>query len=333
HVIAVGGGAVADDLGVDVGAPGEGVFQLLHHHAAGAAGHHEAIAVGVVGAGGQFRRVVVLGGQGAHGVEHAGHGPVLLLGAAGEEDVLLAELDLLHRGADAVGAGGAGGGDGKIETLDLEGGGETGGDGARHDLGDPVGAGALDALLPYHVDGFDEFLPGYAAGAHDDAGAGVGYLLGLQGRVLDGPLHGDVGVGGGIAHEAQVLAVDELGGVQVDLAGDVAAQAHFPVGLLEADAGTPGAQCLGDGLLVMAYAGNHAHSSDNGTSHGGLLEMAGAVALACQCTQYVQKLSVEVNSPTRRSLALYISRPSTSTEPSEMAITSLRSMMREMSRR
>src|SRR5690606_29908913 len=166
HVVAVGGGAVADDLGVDVGAPGEGVFQLLHHHAAGAAGHHEAIAVGVVGAGGQFRRVVVLGGQGAHGVEHAGHGPVLLLGAAGEEDVLLAELDLLHRSADAVGAGGAGGGDGKIETLDLEGGGETGGDGARHDLGDPVGAGALDALLPYHVDGFDEFLPGYAAGAH-----------------------------------------------------------------------------------------------------------------------------------------------------------------------
>src|SRR5690606_34020708 len=268
HVVAVGGGAVADNLAVDGGAALKGVLQFLHHHAAGTAGHHKAVPVQVVGAGGQGRGVVVLGGQGAHGVEHAGHGPVLLLGATGKEDILLAQLDLLHGGADAVGAGGTGGGDGNIETLDLEGGGKTGGDGAGHDLGDPVGAGALDALLPHHVDGFDKLLPGHAAGAHDDAGAGIGHHVVAEAGVLDGLVHGDIGVGGRVAHETQVLAVDEVRRVEVDLAGDIAAQAHFPVFLFELDAGATGPQSLGNRILVIADTGNYAYTCNHSASHG-----------------------------------------------------------------
>src|SRR5690606_21926877 len=120
HVKAVGGGAVADDLGIDLGAARLGVLQLLHHHDAGSAGDDEAVAVGVIGTGGFLRRVVVPGGEGAHGVEAHGHGPVLFLAAAGKHDVLLAELDQLQGMADAVSAGGAGRGDRVVHALDLE---------------------------------------------------------------------------------------------------------------------------------------------------------------------------------------------------------------------
>ncbi len=44
HVVAVGGGAVADDLAVDLGAARLGVLQLLQHQNAGAAGDDEAVA-------------------------------------------------------------------------------------------------------------------------------------------------------------------------------------------------------------------------------------------------------------------------------------------------
>jgi hypothetical protein len=50
HVCAVGGGAIADDLGVDLGATGFGGLELLEHHDAAAAGDDEAVAVPVIGA-------------------------------------------------------------------------------------------------------------------------------------------------------------------------------------------------------------------------------------------------------------------------------------------
>ena len=60
HVVAVGGGAVAGDLGVDFRAAGAGVLELLEHHHAAAAGDDEAVAVGVEGARGLVGLVVVL---------------------------------------------------------------------------------------------------------------------------------------------------------------------------------------------------------------------------------------------------------------------------------
>src|SRR5690606_28124438 len=111
HVVAVGVGAVAGDLGVDGGAARLGPLVLLEHHDAGAAGDDEAVAVLVVGAAGLGRGVVEVGGHGAHGVEHVGHRPVDVLAAAGEDHVLLAPGDLFGGRADAVGAGRAGRGD------------------------------------------------------------------------------------------------------------------------------------------------------------------------------------------------------------------------------
>src|SRR5690606_6154849 len=120
HVVAVGGGAVANHFGVNLGAARQGAVPPLDHDPAAAAGADEAVTLGVVGAGGLFRGVVVLGGQRAHGVEQHGLAPVLLFTATGKDHVLLAHLDLLHGRADAVRAGGTGGGDGIVDALDLE---------------------------------------------------------------------------------------------------------------------------------------------------------------------------------------------------------------------
>ena len=229
HVVAIGGGAVADDFGVDLGTTRLCVFQLLDHHHAAAAGDDETVTLGVVGAGGLFRGVVVLGGQGAHGIEQHGLAPVLLFTTTGEDNILLAQLDLLHGAADAMGTGGAGGGDGVVDALDLERGSQTGGNGAAHGARHAVWPDLLHAFLTQNVDGLHLVQRGGATAAGDQAGARVADLFFGQASVGDRLLHGQVGKGRGIAHEALDLAVDS--GVQVDLhaAGDMAAQAHFCV--------------------------------------------------------------------------------------------------------
>lgn len=232
-----------------------------------AAGDDEAVTLGVVGAGGLFRRLVVLGGEGAHGVEQAALAPVFLFAAAGEDHVLLAQLDLFHGLADAMRAGGAGGGDRVVDALDLERRGQAGRYGAAHGAGHAVWADALDAFLAQGIDGFHLVQGGSAAGAGDQAGAGVGNLFRSQAGVLDRLLHRQVGVGGGIAHEAEDLAIDQLFEVQVDRTGNVAAQAHLGVGRIEANAGPTRTEVGGNGVFVIAEAGNDAQTGDNDATH------------------------------------------------------------------
>src|SRR5690606_10288868 len=134
---------------------------------------------GVVGARSLFRGFVVAGGEGAHGVEQDALAPVLFLAATGEDHVLLAELDLLHGIADAVRAGGAGGGDRVVDTLDLERCGQAGRDGAAHGPRNAVRADALDAFLADGVHGFHLVEGGSATGARNQADARIGDLLGI----------------------------------------------------------------------------------------------------------------------------------------------------------
>ena len=54
---------VAGHFGVDRGAACLGVFQFLENHDAGALAQHEAVAVGVIGTRGLFRRIVASGGK------------------------------------------------------------------------------------------------------------------------------------------------------------------------------------------------------------------------------------------------------------------------------
>src|SRR5450830_590264 len=134
HVVAVGGCTVADDFRVDLRTTGQSVFQLLDHHHAATAGDDKTVTLGVVGAGGLFRGFVVLGGQGAHGIEQERLAPMLFFTATGEHDVLFAQLDLLNRSTDAVSTGGAGGADRVVHTLDLERRGQAGRNNAANGL-------------------------------------------------------------------------------------------------------------------------------------------------------------------------------------------------------
>ncbi|MCY1415236.1 hypothetical protein D9M71_307100 [compost metagenome] len=117
HVVGVAAHAEADQLGIDARATGTGMLELFQHQGAGTVGQHETVAITVPGAAGP-RGIVIAGGQRTRRTEAAkteaaaGH-----LGTTGDHHVGVAVGDIACRHADAVGARGAGGGDGVVGTL------------------------------------------------------------------------------------------------------------------------------------------------------------------------------------------------------------------------
>ena len=106
----------------------------------------------------------------------------------------------------------------------------------------------------------------------------------VQPCIGDGVAQGDVAVGRRVAHETLELAVDLRVKVDVDAAANLATQAGFGVIGQGDDAGTAFAQGAGNGVQIVAEAGGDTHAGNDDATH--------------------QKLSVEVNRPTRKSLAL-----------------------------
>lgn len=154
------------------------VLQFFNHDHTAAAGDDETVTIGVVGTGSFFRRVVVLGGQRAHRVELAGHFPAQLFAAAGEHDVLFAQLDLLNRVTDAVCRGRASGADGVVYAVDFERRRQAGGNTGGHGFGDHVRANRFQAARAAHRIGA-EYLEARrtAAGTGDQAHARVVLIL------------------------------------------------------------------------------------------------------------------------------------------------------------
>lgn len=101
-----------------------------HHHAAAFA-EHEAVACAVVGAWGEFGRVVAAAG-GVEAVEHVGLGGAELVGAAGQHHGDFAVFDGFVGIAYALAAGGAGAGGGNQAAGEAEEDGHVGGGGVRH---------------------------------------------------------------------------------------------------------------------------------------------------------------------------------------------------------
>ena len=113
----VAGHAVADHLGVDVGAAVQGVLQLLQHQHPAALAHDEAVASGVERPAGLLGLVVAggerpQGGEGRHA--HLVHGR---LRAAGEHGRGVAPPDDVEGVAQGVGPGRAGGAGGVDRAL------------------------------------------------------------------------------------------------------------------------------------------------------------------------------------------------------------------------
>ena len=119
-VVGVAGQAVADDLGIDLGAARLGVLQLFENDDAGALAHDEAVAVAVIGPRGFLGRVVAVGGKRPAGGEAGKRKPAdRRFRAAGHHDVGIAEDDQPRRVADGMRAGRAGGNDSVVRALEL----------------------------------------------------------------------------------------------------------------------------------------------------------------------------------------------------------------------
>ena len=120
HVVGVVGGAVAEHLRVDPGAPGPCRLELLEDHDAGTFRHHEPLAGGVERAGGPLR-VAVPRCQAAHRAEAGQDQRVdAALRAAGDHGVRVAPPDQLGPLADRVRARRAGRHDGVVRPADAE---------------------------------------------------------------------------------------------------------------------------------------------------------------------------------------------------------------------
>ena len=78
------------------------VLELLNDDHARAGGDHEPVPVLVVGPRCFRRIVIVFRRQRTHRVEKTSETPVLLFPPACKNQILLADLDLLHRNADTV---------------------------------------------------------------------------------------------------------------------------------------------------------------------------------------------------------------------------------------
>ena len=73
------------------------------------------------------------------------------------------------------------------------------------------------------------------ARAHQ-AGARMRDLVIAQPGILDGLLHGNVVERGGVTHEPLYFAVDQLGGIELDVTMDVGAKTEFDIFLVKRDA-------------------------------------------------------------------------------------------------
>src|SRR5439155_22349457 len=118
-VIRVGAHSVTEQFGINLGAAFFGVLQLFQQQNAGALADHKAVAVFIERAAGSFR-IVVAGGEGAHGGKSAdAHGRDRGFAAAGDHDVGSVAGDDLHGIAEGMGAGGEGGGGCLVGTFGI----------------------------------------------------------------------------------------------------------------------------------------------------------------------------------------------------------------------
>ncbi len=286
--------AVAEHLGVDTGAAGLRRLEVLQHEHAGTLAHDEA------GAGGVERtrragRVLLLGGEPAHGAEpgedqrvHAG------LGAACEHRVRVAAADQLRRLADRVRAGRAGGDDGVVGPADAERDGELPARRVDEDVGQEVRRDAVRAALTEHRLLLHDPEEAADRRAEDDPDAGrvEAVQAGVGDRLLPGrEREQDVAVdaarlfGRGDARRVEVL----------DLRGDPHGELRGVEGADEVDAalardgGAPGRG------RVVPDRGDGTEAGDGDATHAGIVAMRGRPA-AGQARRRASASASSVNS-------------------------------------
>ena len=278
HVVGVGTGAEAGQLGVDARAASAGVLVLLQHQDAGAVAEHEAVAPGVPRARGALG-FVVAGGHGLHRAEAAHRGRRgAALGATGDHHVGIAVLDHAHGHADGVVGGGAGRHRREIGALEAADDAQLArqhvDDGAGHVERRDLARPALQELGRLLLDAED------AANARtDDRSDAVGIGLGdFQARIVQGHERGRQSVVDERLHLLRVLGRHEGGGIEIaDLPGDAGGEAGGVEMGDRTDAGTAVDHTLPGAGQVVAQRRDRAHAGDDDATvaHGWLLVCLG----------------------------------------------------------
>ena len=197
--------AVADDLGIDPGAPRLGVLELFEHHDARALAHHEAVAVAVIGARRALRLIVEIGRERAAGGEARDRQPAdRRLGAAREHHVGIAERHQPRGIADGMRAGRAGGDHGVVRTFEAMLDRDIAGGEIDQASGNEERADAARALLGKQQRGLLDALK--AADARADQHAGADLVL-IGGRLPAGILQRLGGGAHGVDDEVVDLAL------------------------------------------------------------------------------------------------------------------------------
>ncbi|MNE05684.1 hypothetical protein D3C80_982540 [compost metagenome] len=253
-VLAVGVAAETDDLGMDAGATGQGVFQFLEHQHAAAFADHQAVACGVVGARAALWGVVLQAG-GVERVEDHGFGRAQFLGTAGEHQRQAPELDRLVGIADALAAAGAGAGGGNQATGEAEEDADIGRGGVRHHPHVGVGVQAFGHRVEQHVAERLDLVGAAGGGAAGDAHAPVlDRFVAQQAGVGQRHLRRTHGKPRDPAHAAQLLAGPVAWHLEV-IDGGCQACVEFgkTIPLVHpADAAAVGREVAGDGVPVAA---------------------------------------------------------------------------------
>lgn len=112
--------AEANQLGIDPRAAGTGVLQFFEHQGAGTVGQDEAVAIPVPRTAGTGRLVVASGERASRAETTQAETAGSHFGTAGDHHVGLAIGDVASSHANAVGTGGAGGGEGVVGPLQTQ---------------------------------------------------------------------------------------------------------------------------------------------------------------------------------------------------------------------
>ena len=140
--------AKTDQLGINLGATGLGVFELFQHQHPGAITQHETVAIFIPRTAGLGGLVVAVGERLGGGKTAHPHRGGCLLGTTGHHHVRIAVGDHATGHADGMGACGTGGGDGDVGALQASHDGEMTGhhidDGGRYEEGAQLAGTAVD---------------------------------------------------------------------------------------------------------------------------------------------------------------------------------------------
>jgi hypothetical protein len=198
---------------------------------------------------------------------------VFLLTAARKNHILLTNLDLLHRDADAMRACRTGRGHRVINTLYFERRRQTGRNRTSHCPGNHEWPDLANAFFPRGVGTADNVCRRRTTGSGNETASDIGHIGFVQAGIIYRLLHRDIGVGCSVTHEAANSAINVFADIDIDAAAHLAPEPHLLEPFIEADAGAALLQRIQNVFLAVAQTGYDPDAADYYASHRSALKI------------------------------------------------------------